>query len=255
MITRGRILLAALLVCACLAMAAVAWGAETLTVHESFSPDKLGASTNVSITGKFASTTSSPPSPITNITAELPAGMEVDSSGAGTCIAATLERLGPSGCPADSRAGFGGGEGLIELAREIIHEPFTLDFFFGPREDGHVAILAYVQALSPAAFELVLVAKEFRAPKPYGIGFSVAVPPIPTLPEASDASVESAFLTFGATNVAYYKTVHGKRRLFHVRGLVLPKTCPRSGFETKATVSFADGSALTIDPTVPCPHR
>ena len=179
--------------------------------------------------------------------------MEIDPRGAGTCIAAKLEADGPSGCPADSRVGFGGGTGLIELAREIIREPYTLDFFFGPTENGHLAILAYVQAFTPASFELVLVAKEFRAPKPYGIGFDIAVPPIPTLPEASDASVESAFLTFGARNVAYYGSVHGRRTLLHVRGVVTPKTCPRGGFPLKATVSFADGSSLTVTPTIPCP--
>jgi hypothetical protein len=252
--SRSRILLAALLTCTCLAVAAVAWGAETLTVQANFNPDKLGASTNVTFTGKFTSTTSSPPSPITNITAYLPAGMEIDQRGAGTCAAATLEASGPSGCPADSRVGFGGGQGLIELAREIIHEPYTLDFFFGPPENGHIAILAYVQAVSPASFELVIVAKEFHAPKPYGLGFSIDVPPIPTLPEASDASVESAFLTFGARNIAYYKKVHGKRTLLHVRGVVVPKSCPRGGFPVKATVSFADATTLTIDPTIACPH-
>jgi hypothetical protein len=252
--TKLQILLAALLICACLIAAAVAWGAETLTVKASFAPDKLGAPTNLSVTGKFTSTTGGPPSPITNLTAYLPAGLEIDSRGAGTCTAAKLEEVGPEGCPADSRVGFGGGVGLLELAKEVIHEPYTLDFFFGPRENGHLAILAYVQALSPAVVELVVVAKEIAAPKPYGIGFSVDVPPIPTLPEASDASVESAFLTFGAKNVAYYKTVHGKKTLLHVRGVVVPKTCPRGGFPLKATVSFADASTLTIDPTIACPR-
>ncbi len=249
------ILLAAILTCLCLIIVAIAWGAETLMVQASFSPDKLGAPTNVSVRGKFVSTTASPPSPITNVTAYLPAGLEIDTRGAGTCTAAKLEASGPSGCPADSRVGFGGGTGLIELAKEIIREPYTLDFFFGPSENGHLTVLAYVQAFTPAAFELVLVAKEFHAPKPYGLGFSIDVPPIPTLPEASDASVESAFLTFGSTNVAYYKTVDGKKTLFHVRGLVIPKTCPRSGFQIKATVNFADDTSLTVNPTIPCPRK
>src|SRR4029077_10315222 len=126
------------------------------------SPDKLGAPTNVSVTGKFISTTASPPSPITSVVAYLPAGVEIDTHGAGTCIASKLEELGPTGCPADSRAGFGGGVGLIELAKEIIRESYTLDFFFGPSENGHIVVLAYVDAASPAAFELVLKAREFR---------------------------------------------------------------------------------------------
>ncbi len=251
---RVRILLVSSVTCTCLMIAAFAWAAETLTVHASLHPGKLGAPTNVSVTGKFSSTTGAPPSPIAKLTAYLPAGMEIDVRGTGTCTVAKLEASGPSGCPADSRAGFGGGTGLIELAREIIREPFTVDLFFGPREGRRLVVLAYVQASSPAAFELVLTAREIHGPKPYGLGFTVEVPPIPTLPEASDASVESAFVTFGATNVAYYQTVHGKRILLHVRGVVVPKTCPRGGFPLEAIVDFADGSAITADPTIPCPR-
>ena len=106
-----------------------------------------------------------------------------------------------------------------------------------------------------AAFELVLVAKEFHAPKPYGIGFSVEVPLIAALPGASNASVESVFLTFGSTHVAYYKTIHGKKKLFHVRGVVVPKTCPRGGFRLEATIDFADGATLAVTPTIPCPRK
>jgi len=90
---------------------------------------------------------------------------------------------------------------------------------------------------------------------PLTLPFSVEVPPIPTLPEAADASVESAFLTFGARNVAYYQTVHGRRKLLHVRGVVVPKTCPRGGFQMQATIDFADGTSLTVDPTIPCPGK
>jgi hypothetical protein len=252
---KTRILLAALLACACLIAAAVAWASETITFHASFTPDKLGAPTNFSATGKFASSTGGLPSPITKVTGYLPAGVTVDVRGAGTCTAAKLEISGPSGCPANSRAGFGGGVGLLELAKEIIHESFTVDIFLAPKENGHLVFLAYVRAISPAEVELVLKAKEIQAPKPYGLGFSVEVPPIPTLPEASNASVESAFLTFGSKNVAYYKTVHGKKKLLHVKGIIVPKTCPRGGFPVQGNIDFADGTATTAMTTIPCPRK
>jgi hypothetical protein len=254
MTRNGRILLPVLLLCACPILAAVAWGAQTLSVQASFTPDKLGASTNLSISGKFVSTTGGPPSPITRITLYAPAGLAVDARGTAACTTTTLEERGPSGCPADSRAGFGGGVGLLELPKEIIHESYTLDFFFGPSKNGHLALLIYASAIAPVPVELVLVAKQVHAPKPYGLGFSVEVPPINTFPGASNASVESAFATFGATNVAYYKTVHGKQTLVHLRGIVVPKTCPHGGFPAKGTIDFADGTALTVNPTIPCPH-
>lgn len=252
---RVRILPVALLACGCLLAAGVAWAAETLTSHATFSPDKLGSPTNLSFTGKFSSPGGGVPSPITKLTAYLPAGVVIDARGAGTCPAAVLEASGPIACPANSRAGFGGGMGQFELAKEIIREPFTIDIFFAPREGGRLTFLVFVDARSPALVELVLKAREIAAPKPYGIGFSVDVPLIPTLPEASNASVESAFVTLGSTNVAYYKTVRGRRSLVHVRGVVIPKSCPRRGFATKAIIDFADGSTLTTNPIIPCPRK
>lgn len=252
---KARALLAALLACTCFLLAAVAWATNTLIVHESFTPDKLGAPTNLSITAKFVSTTGGPPSPIARLTLYAPAGLGVDARGAGTCTTRKLAEHGPSGCPPSSRVGFGGGVGLVEFGKSIIHEPYTLDFFFAPKEHGRLALLAYASAVSPVPVELVVVAKEVHAPKPYGLGFSVEIPPISTLPGASLASVENAFATFGATNVAYYETVHGKRTLVHLRGIVVPKTCPRSGFPSEGTIDFADGTTLTVNPTIPCPHK
>jgi hypothetical protein len=250
-----RVLLATLLVGASLVLAAVAWATDTLVVHESFTPDKLGAPTNLSITARFASTTGSPPSPISKLTLYAPAGLAVDARGAGTCTNSTLVKFGPSGCPANSRAGFGGGMGLLQLSDSVIHEPYTLDFFFGPTEHGHLVLLAYASAVAPVPVELVVVAREVPAPKPYGLGFSVEIPPISTIPGASLASVESAFATFGATNVAYYEVVHGKRKLVRLKGMVVPKTCPSGGFPSQGTIDFADGSSLTVNPTIPCPKR
>jgi hypothetical protein len=242
-------------ICACLTVAGVAWAGEALALHASFSPDALGASTNLSLNATLVSSTPGPPSPITKFTLYAPAGMGIDVHGAGTCAEATLQQQGPSGCPVDSRAGFGGGVGVLELPKETIHAPYTLDFFFAPKVNGHLRLLVYASALVPASVEFVLVAKEIRAPKPYGLGFSVEVPPISTYPDASDASIESAFVTVGGSHVAYYETVHGKRTLVHLKGLAVPKRCPSGGFPTEGKVYFADGTTLTVNPTIPCPHH
>jgi hypothetical protein len=249
-----RLLLVGLVAGACLLGAAFAWASNTLTVNETFTPDKLGATTNLSITAQFSSTNGAPPSPITKLTLYAPAGLGVDAHGASTCSLAALQLHGPQGCPVASRVGFGGGIGMIELPKEIIHESFTIDFFFAPREHGHLALLAYASGLSPVPVELTVIAKEVPVTSPYGLGFSVEIPPISTIPGATLASVESAFATFGSPNVAYYETVHGKRTLVHLKGVVVPKTCPSGGFPTKGTIDFADGSTLTVNPAIPCPH-
>ncbi|HWX86807.1 MAG TPA: hypothetical protein VNX67_01390 [Solirubrobacteraceae bacterium] len=251
---RAQTPLIALIACACVLLADVALAADTLAVHESFTPDKLGVPTNLSVTARFLSTTGTPPSPITKLALYAPAGLRIDARGAGTCSAAVLAQRGPGGCPANSRAGFGGGVGLVELPKSVIREPYTIDFFFGPPQHGHLTLLAYASALAPVPVELIVIAREVRAPKPYGIGFSVEIPPIATLPGASLASVESAYATFGARNVAYYETVHGKRTLVHLRGMIAPKSCPAGGFPSEGEIVFADGTTLTVNPTIPCPR-
>jgi hypothetical protein len=250
----GRVPVAALLTCATLSAAGLAWGADSLVVQERFTPNRLGAPTNLSVTANFASTAPGPPSPVTKLTLYAPAGLAIDARYADVCTAATLEREGPAGCPPNSRAGFGGGVAVYTLPNETIHERFTVDFFFASSTHGHVTLLAYASATTPATIELTVIVKEVRAPKPYGLGFSVEVPPIAPLPGAPPASIESAFATFGAANVAYYERVHGKRTLVHLRGLLVPKHCPRGGFPSKATIDFADGTSLTVNPTVPCPR-
>jgi hypothetical protein len=69
------------------------------------------------------------------------------------------------------------------------------------------------------------------------------------------ASAVSSFLTLGAKNVAYYRKVHGRRELFHVKGIILPTKCPRGGFPVASQFSFEDGSTVTTRSTVPCPPR
>jgi hypothetical protein len=248
-----RVLAAILLGCLCAALAGIAWAGDTLIVKESFTPDRLGAAANLSITAAFASSADVPPAPVTRLTLYGPAGLRVQARGAGTCTEVTLERRGPAGCPGDSRVGFGGGVAVLALSGELVREPFTLDFFFASSEHGRLRLLAYASGISPIGVALVVVAREIPASKPYGLGFSVQIPQVSTIPGAAYASVERAFATLGADNVAYFKIVHGRRTLVHVKGLIVPGACPAGGFPTRGTVVFADGDTFIVNPTIPCP--
>lgn len=250
----ARSALLALIAGVWLTLGTVAQAEETLAVHAGFSPDRLGAPTNLSLTAGFLSSTGLPPSPVTRFTLYAPAGIAIDTRGAGTCSQTVLQQRGPTGCPADSRAGFGGGVGALELPAETIHEPYTLDFFFANSASGSLRLLIYASAVAPVSVELVVVARQIPAPPPYGFGFSVEVPPITALPGAPNASIESAFVTLGAPNVAYYESVHGRRELVDLKGITVPRRCPAGGFPTEGIVDFADGTTLTSNPRIPCPH-
>jgi hypothetical protein len=241
---------------ASLLFASAAQAEETVKITAAgFSPDKLGVPTNVFGTAVISSSNLPVPSPITHVNVYGPAGVTLDLKGTGVCTVEILENVGPEGCPADSKAGFGGGEGVYELAHEIIEEEFTLDFFLGDNRPGHTELLIYLNGSTPVSIQLVFNAPVITGPKPYGLGFSLNVPIIKVLPEASDASAKSSFLTLGAKNVAYFKTVKGKRKLFHVKGIITPKSCPKGGWPVASQFSFQDGSTVTSKSTIPCPKR
>jgi hypothetical protein len=251
-----RISAAAALCCASLALtaSAPAQAEQVVTItNAGFTPDRLGVPSNVFGSATIHSTNLPVPSPIMHVNVYGPAGVTLNLQGTGVCAAEILENVGPPGCPADSKAGFGGGEGAYEIAKEIVNEKFTLDFFLGDNQPGHTVLLIYLNGSSPVSIQLVFTAPVINSPKPYGLGFSLNVPIIKVLPEASDASAISSFLTLGAKNVAYYKAVHGKRKLFHVKGIITPKTCPRGGWPVASQFSFQDGSTVLSTSKIPCP--
>src|SRR5580700_3929143 len=148
MVRRARALLLALAACACLIGATIAWASQTLTFSARLTPDKLGAPTNLSAQTTITSS-ENPPPPVSSVTAFLPAGLKVHLQDIATCEKAKLETDGSSGCPPDSRIGFGGGIGVVLLGSNLIKERYTLDFFLAPSEGGHLAVLIYADAVSP----------------------------------------------------------------------------------------------------------
>jgi hypothetical protein len=241
-----------------IASAGSAWAAnEAVTVHAAFTPNKLGSATNASGEAKIVSTIPGEiPSPVTGTTIKGPAGLTLELKGTGTCTEAILlGPSGPEGCPRNSIAGFGGGQGALKLGAQIIEEPFTLDFFLGNNNPHHTELLIYLNGVSPVSVQLVFHALVEHEAPPYGLGFHVSVPLIPTLPGASDASALSIHITLGAPNVYYYTKVHGKRKRVHVKGLVLPKTCPKGGFKAETILNFEDGYTSENKLTLPCPRK
>jgi hypothetical protein len=252
---RARIV-AALLCGAFLLTASAAQAEETVSIVQAgFSPNSLGMPTNAFGSATIGSTTGPVPSPIRHVNVYGPAGVTLDLEGTGTCNEERLKNIGPAACPANSRAGFGGGQGIYMIGKELVEEKYTLDFFLADNRPGHVKLLIFLSGSTPVSVEVVFGGTVIQGPKPYGLGFSVEVPEIKVLPEASNASAKSAFLTLGAHNVAYYRTIHGKRRLFHVRGIILPKKCPRGGWPVASQFTFEDGSTVMATRKIRCPRK
>ncbi len=240
--------------CALLLGASAAHAGEVVSLTEAgFTPNVAGAPTNAFGNATISSTEGPVPSPITHVNVYGPAGLTLNLEGSGTCVRERLEQLGPRGCPADSKAGVGGGEGVYELGGEVINENYTLEFFLADNKPGHVSLLILLHGRTPVSIEVIFNATVITGPPPYGLGFSVEVPLIKVLPEASDASAKTASLMLGAKGVTYYKKVHGKRKRFYVKGIILPKHCPRGGWPVASQFTFQDGSTVMAKRTIPCP--
>ena len=244
-----------LLVGAGYANAGTSSATQMATLHASFRPDRLGAPTSLSATASFGSSVAGPLSPVSSVTTYGPAGMSLDVRGAGTCTAglAALLRSGPGVCPLDSRVGFGRATGLMELGGTRVPEPLTLEFFLAPRAHGRLAMLVYAAGNTPAIEQLALLGTEVHGQRPYGLGLSLAVPSVASLPGAAPGWVEHVTVSLGSAHAAYYRTVHGRRRLVHVRGVTVPTRCPRGGFPIESELSFADRSSTLARTTIPCP--
>ncbi len=239
------LLLAALTAGAVLSSSVSASAEEQVSIKAAFKPDILGAPALAEGSAIFSSTTGRVPSPLSKVSIIGPAGLSLNLKGTATCNVFKLEERGPEACPPRSVAGSGGGVGIYELAGTIIEEPFTMELFVGNNQPGHYEVLLYVNAISPVSVQLIFRAPIVKEPKPYGLGFTIDVPEIKTLPEASNASVKSAYITLGATPA--------EQKRFHVTGIILPKTCPKGGFPVESVFGFEDGSTVDAKAAIPCP--
>ena len=267
--TRSR-LICALVAAVVLGLpAAGAQAANIVTINPQFQPNKLGSPTSLLFGLKIADSAGGTPTPLSNAVVRLPAGIVIDPTGVGTCSKATLQSSGPSACPTNALVGVGSAVLQANLGGTVISENATITPFLGPPQNGHVVLELYGDGRTPVSEQITLEGVLGPDAAPYGQQLVLPIPAIATVPGGPNASVIQFQLTVGASNIQYYRTVtvtkkvrrHGrtikrkvkKRVLFHVRGIVVPKTCPAGGFPFSLVLTFQDGTTTTTNATAPCP--
>jgi hypothetical protein len=248
--------LAALLVCGA-APAVAAATTQDATLHASFSPDRLGKSTTIG----FGFTVSTPeglaPPPLTSINLHMPAGMNFTTTtlGLAICKPIALQEHGISGCPANSRLGFGNASVEVPFGTGSGHELPEIQALMGPPSKGNMVVLFYANGQTPVFAQLVFKGEVLPASGIFGSQLSTVVPPIPSVPNGPDVSILSVQATIGPSHLTYYKRVHGRRVSFHPVGIAVPTHCPQGGFPFSAEFTFQDGSTAATSTTVPCPGK
>jgi hypothetical protein len=237
--------------------AAASATAPSVKLKVALTPERLGQGTTLEFDFQITTPHGRVPPPLTTLELRYPANLGLINSGLGlaTCSPATLEVLGPEGCPPDSLMGHGSALVEIPIGPEIVHETGHITTWLGPVQDGHLALLFYADGESPVSAQLIFSSLVLEAAPPYGGNLATNIPIIPGLPEAPNASVVQMHATIGSQGITYYTHSHGRRIPYRPDGLRLPHTCPHGGFPFSATFAFSGGARTSTRATVPCPTK
>jgi hypothetical protein len=239
------------------AMAATAGASQTVVLHTSFSPERLGASTTIGFGFEIANSEGGLPSPLRSVSLKLPAGMNYLSTtlGLAICQPAALLARGIAGCPANSRLGFGSAFVEVPFGQDAGHEIPRIDAVMGPPHNGNIVVLFYADGREPVYAQVVFAGELIEGSETLGGSLNAAIPLIPSVTAGPPVSIVRVSTTIGPAHLIYYRRVHGRRVSFHPVGASLPPHCPHGGFRFSAVFSFEDGTSTSANSTVPCPRR
>jgi len=229
---------------------------ERASLHASFSPDRLGASTTISYGFHLQTSEGLAPPPLASITLYIPAGMNytLTTLGLAICRPAVLLAEGVAGCPPNSRLGSGNAFVEVPFGTGSGQEIPEIQAVSGPpTSKGNMVVLFYANGKAPVSAQLVFQGEVLPDSGVFGSQLLTAVSPVASVPGGSDVSIVSVNAMIGPSGLTYYKHVHGKLKPFHPLGIGVPEHCPHGGFPFSASFAFQDGSQASASTTVPCP--
>lgn len=230
--------------------------AQTMaTITPSFAPDLPGARTSVTFAASFAGGAGAPPAPLSKTVILLPADLAKTLEWPTTrgCSRAQLQAHGAQGCPPHSQ--IGAGSALVEWREgsSTASERANLQLFVGPTE-GVYTLQLLAEGQRPLRRRVVISLVLFGVTGPYSGGMEASVPPLPTRPGLSDASVVSFSVTVGPSSRAEGTRGGGAAtRRWGEMELFVPRSCPAGGFPWAADFTYTDGSSQEVTAAVPCP--
>jgi hypothetical protein len=252
-LSRARTLTLALLAFGCLASSAQA--AETVALHTSFTPNRLGASTTIGFGFTIASTTGGLPSPLTHVSLRMPKGMNYVTTtlGLAICKPEALVARCIAGCSPNSRLGYGSAFVEVPFGADAGHEIPEIQALMGPPHEGNIVVLFYANGLAPVYAQIVFAGELLPGEGAFGGNLDTSIPEIKSVTNGPPVSIINVSSTIGPNHLTYYKRVHGKLVGYKPQGVSLPTRCPRGGFPFAAEFTFLDGSQVQATHNVPCP--
>lgn len=218
----------------CLAASALlappAHATPSVTLAASFAEGShLGEGTALRATATMTgSEYSGGPEPLSDLTLSLPAGTAPSNAGFPTCERATLESVGPAGCPPGSSAGTTGSwNGVVSFGSERVPEQGQLEPFFAPGG----GIFLFISAVTPVVIEAIAVEHYESATGSFGPRANIEVPLIESIPAKPFVSMTEFSFSLGVSRQEGGQTV---------ASVVAPAACPQGVFGWRADASFSD---------------
>jgi hypothetical protein len=256
--SRGALAVAlALLLCTSIVAPALAV-TERASMHAGFSPDRLGATTTISLGFHLSTSEGLAPPPLSRIDLRMPAGINYTTTtlGLAICQPAALLARGLAGCSPNSRLGYGSALVEVPFGNGAGHEIPEVQAMMGPSATGNLAVLFYANGLYPVSAQLTFAGEVLPDHGRFGSQLATTVPLVASVPGGPDVSIVSVETTIGPSHLTYYRHSHGRLVPFAPRGVAVPERCPHGGFPFAAEFQFVDGSQASASTTVPCPpHR
>jgi hypothetical protein len=215
-------------------------------MYPSLLPDRLGASTALTLAFRFSGGTEGVPAPLRGLVVHLPAGLAVDLRGAGVCSPSRLRSQGAGGCSSRSLIGRGHAVMKVHAGTLAVGENTTVSIYRGPNRGPNQTLEIFSQGSTPLDESTIATGVLASDGGQYGSKLTVSVPAIPTLALEPDASFASLSLTIGGV---------GRRPRAHAAGgsILVPRSCPATGFPFAADFAFAGGATASTAATVACP--
>ncbi len=221
-----------------------------VTLHASFRPDRLGASTTI-----HYGFTISPPTPLRQLTIRLPPrlGFAHSSIGIEPCPPKRLAEYGPQGCPSGSLLGFGSAVAQVR-ALSTVTERAPVTAVLGPPQGQNMTILFFLDGQWPVREEIVLTAHLLQIASRAGARLLTEAPLLPVWPGGPPVALMSFSSTLGPEGITYHRVLHGRRVGFTPRGVSLPDRCAGRGFPIEAAFSWwGQADPVSARTYVPCP--
>lgn len=236
---------------------APAGASPTVTLKATLQPERLGASTTMSVSFRVNTPGGGLPPALEKFAVFLPPelGLATSTLGVATCAPQALALNGPAVCPSDAVMGSGTATAEATFGPELIQETAPISIFMSESTNGRTAMVYYFDGSGPIIAPLMFPSEFFGLTNSPRSELATVIPPQAGLPGEADVAITSLHVEIGPRHLTYYRRVGHRREAYHPVGMSVPAVCPTHGFVFSGSFTFQGGSHATAASTVRCPRH